>query len=256
MVCVLADTWYLFQKYFRITLRMPMWALFTVVQPLIWLLIFGQLFKSMSSLPGFPPGRYMDFFLPGAVIMTVLFGSSWAGVSLLREINFGTVDKMLVTPVSRIAIVFSRVLHSSATVVLQCAIIVIVAMIFGAPIALNLGTLIFSVLVILFLASGFAAISNGLAILLKREEPLVVLGNMMTLPLMFFSSGMVPKVFMPDWIRAIASVNPIDYAVETMRFLFVGQYSLGSLSLGLGFLFLFAVVTIVWSTEMFMNQGE
>src|SRR3972149_8306144 len=101
----IADTWFLFYKYFRITLRMPMWALFTVVQPLIWLLIFGQLFKSMASLPGFPPGRYMDFFLPGAVIMTVLFGSSWSGVSLLREINFGTVEKMLVTPVSRVSIV-------------------------------------------------------------------------------------------------------------------------------------------------------
>src|SRR3990170_529146 len=112
LIYLIRDTWYLFNKYLRITLRMPMWALFTIVQPLIWLLIFGQLFKNMASLPGFPQGRYMDFFLPGAVIMTVLFGTSWSGVSLLREINFGTVEKMLVTPVSRVSIVMSRVIHT------------------------------------------------------------------------------------------------------------------------------------------------
>ena len=256
MVGAAADTWFLFNKYLRITLRMPMWALFNVIQPLIWLLIFGQLFKSMATLPGFPPGRYMDFFLPGAVIMTVLFGSSWAGVSLLREITFGTVDKMLVTPVSRIAIVMSRVLHSAATVVVQCLIIVAVAMVFGSRIALDPVAILLGVVVIFLLAAGFAALSNGLAIFLKREEPLVVIGNMLTLPLMFFSSAMVPAAFMPEWIKGLAAINPIHYAVETVRMLFAGGYALGPVVLGLGFLSFFALVTVVWSTEMFMNQGE
>jgi ABC-2 type transport system permease protein len=163
---------------------------------------------------------------------------------------------MLVTPVSRIAIVMSRVLHSSATVVIQCMIILGVAMIFGSRISLGVGSLILSFLVIFLLASGFAALSNGIAILLKREEPLVVLGNLMTLPLMFFSSAMVPRGFMPDWIKAIASVNPIDYAVEAVRALFAGGVMQAPVAWGLGFLLFFATVTVVWSTEMFMNQGE
>ena len=196
MVQLASDTWYLFNKYMRITLRMPMWALFTIVQPLIWLLIFGQLFKNMASMPGFPQGRYMDFFLPGAVIMTVLFGTSWSGVSLLREINYGTVEKMLVTPVSRISIVMSRVIHSAVTVIIQCIIILIVALIFGASVAGFKGALL-SLIVVFLLSIGFSGISNGLAIWLKREEPLVIIGNMMTLPLMFLSSAMVPKSFMP-----------------------------------------------------------
>ena len=234
---------------------MPMWALFTIVQPLIWLLIFGQLFKNMASLPGFPAGRYMDFFLPGAVIMTVLFGTSWSGVSLLREINFGTVEKMLVTPVSRIAMVMSRVLHSAFTVIIQCLIIFIIAFIFGVKVSGIIGMLL-SLVVVFLLAVGFSGVSNGLAIWIKREEPLVVMGNMMTLPLMFFSSAMVPKSFMPEWIRIITMVNPIDYAVEAIRAFYGGVVSSESVFIGFVFLILFALVSISWSTEMFINQSE
>ena len=255
MIYLISDTWHLFNKYLRITLRMPMWALFTIVQPLIWLIIFGQLFKNMASLPGFPAGRYMDFFLPGAVIMTVLFGTSWSGVSLLREINFGTVEKMLVTPVSRISIVMSRVIHSAFTVIIQCLIILIVALILGVRVSGFSGILL-SLIVVFLLALGFSGISNGLAIWLKREEPLVVMGNMMTLPLMFFSSAMVPKSFMPEWIRLITMINPIDYAVEAIRVFYGGVISSQSVFAGFAFLFLFALASISWATEMFINQSE
>jgi len=255
LIYLLSDTWFLFNKYVRITLRMPMWALFTIIQPLIWLLIFGQLFKNMASIPGFPSGRYMDFFLPGAVIMTVLFGTSWSGVSLLREINFGTVDKMLVTPVSRVSIVMSRVIHSAFTVIIQCIIILIVALIFGVRLS-GFGGALLSLVVVFLLAAGFSGISNGLAIWIKREEPLVVMGNMMTLPLMFFSSAMVPKNFMPEWIKIITMINPIDYAVEAIRTFYTGAVMSGAVLMEVVFLILFAIAAISWATEMFINQAE
>lgn len=255
MILLLKDTWFLFNKYLRITLRMPMWALFTIVQPLIWLLIFGQLFKNMASLPGFPAGRYMDFFMPGAIIMTVLFGTSWSGVSLLREINFGTVEKMLVTPVSRIAMVMSRVIHAAVTVIFQCLVILIIALIFGVKVSGISGALL-SLFIVFLLSVGFSGISNGLAIWLKREEPLVVIGNMMTLPLMFFSSAMVPKSFMPGWIRVITMINPIDYAVEATRSFYAGVITSEAVLIQIVFLIVFALASVSWATEMFINQGE
>src|SRR3569623_217322 len=148
---MLADTWYLFHKYMKITFRMPMWTLFTLVQPLIWLIIFGQLFRNMTQLPGFPPGSYMVFFVPGVLIITVLFGSSWSGVSLLREIQSGTVDKMLVSPVSRVAFVLRRVLHSTAHVVVQVRIMLTVALALGAERNLIPLYLILSMLVVVLL---------------------------------------------------------------------------------------------------------
>ncbi|HHM06120.1 MAG TPA: ABC transporter permease [Gammaproteobacteria bacterium] len=246
-----ADTWHLFNKYMKITVRMPMWTLFTLVQPLIWLIIFGQLFKNMVQLPGWPAGSYMDFFVPGVLIMTVLFGSSWSGVSLLREIQSGTVDKMLVSPVSRVAIVLSRVLHSTAQVLAQVAVMLLVAALVGAKLNWNPVYLLLAMAVVLLLGLCFAAISNGFAIMLQREEPLVMIGNLMTLPLMFFSTALVPKEFMPAWIQYVATINPINYAVEAVRAVLVGTPDVGAFATPFLVLLVVTAVAVFWAVSAF-----
>ena len=250
---MLADTWYLFAKYMRITIRMPMWSLFTLIQPLIWLVIFGQLFQNMARVPGFPPDTsYIDFFIPGVLIMTVLFGSSWSGVSLLREITAGSVDKMLVSPVSRVAIVLSRILHSAVQVIAQVFVILIVAwLFFGTAMSFNPLYVSMALLIVFLLGIGFAALSNGFAIALQREEPLVMIGNLMTLPLMFFSSAMVPENFMPTWIQYIAMVNPINYAVDAVRAILIGTPDFNVYMTGLLVMFAFAGVTLIWAVRSF-----
>jgi len=248
---MIADTWYLFNKYMKITIRMPMWTLFTLVQPLIWLIIFGQLFKNIAQLPGFPTNNYTDFFVPGVLIMTVLFGSSWSGVSLLREIQSGTVDKMLVSPVSRVAVVLSRVLHSTAQVVIQVLIMLAVAWALGAHLNLNPLYLILSMIIVLLLGLCFAAVSNGFAIALQREEPLVIIGNLMTLPLMFFSTALVPANFMPAWIKYISSINPINYAVEAVRDVLVGTPDLSAYATAALILALFTAAAVWWAVAAF-----
>jgi len=248
---MLADTWYLFNKYMKITIRMPMWTLFTLVQPLIWLVIFGELFKNVSQLPGFPAGTYMDFFVPGVLVMTVLFGSSWSGVSLLRKIQSGTVDKMLVAPVSRIAIVLSRVLHSTAQVIAQVAIMLAVSWALGAHLNLGPIALGLSLLVVVLLGLCFAAVSNGFAIALQREEPLVIIGNLMTLPLMFFSTALVPASFMPDWIKYVTMINPINYAVEAVRAVLVETPDMSAYGQAALILALFTAAALWWAVSAF-----
>jgi len=248
---MLADTWHLFNKYMIITKRMPLWSLFTLIQPLIWLIIFGQLFGHFVETD-----NYMDFIMPGILIMTVLFGSSWSGVSLLREISAGTVDKMLVSPVSRVAIVLSRVLHSAIQVIAQALIILAVAWLMGSTITMNPFYIFLSMLIVLFLGVGFAALSNGFAITLQREEPLVMIGNLMTLPLMFFSSALVPKQFMPDWIEFISIINPITYAVEAVRAVLVGPPDFTIFAKGLVFMLLFAGISLTWAVTAFNSLRE
>ena len=251
-----ADTWHLFGKYMRITMRMPMWTFFTLIQPLIWLVIFGQLFKNMyqASVPS--GGHYMDFLVPGILIMTVLFGSAWSGVSLLRDITAGTVDRMLVSPVSRIAIVLSRVLHSAAQVVIQTLIILVIAWGMGTTVTANPLYVLMVLLIVLLLGIGFASISNGLAILLQREEPLVAIGNLMTLPLMLFSSALMPVTLMPEWIRLVARVNPIDYAVEGVRAMLFVPVDVGSYMLAVAVLLVFAAATLGWAISAFNSLRD
>lgn len=244
------DTWHLFLKYTKITMRMPLWSLFTLIQPLLWLIIFTQLFKNFVQAPP-TGGSYMDFFVPGVLVMTALFGSSWSGVSLLREITAGTVDKMLASPVSRVAIVLSRVMHSAVQVVLQTLIIMLVAWLFGANLNLGPLNLLLAMTSIFLLGVGLAALSNGFAIILQREEPLVMIGNLMTLPLMFLSSAMVPKPFMPDWIEIISLINPITYAVESVRAVLVGAPNTNAYAFGIMIMVLFAGVSLAWAVRAF-----
>lgn len=245
---MLVDTWHLFNKYMRITMRMPMWTLFTLIQPLIWLLIFGQLFKDFVQLGD---QDYMGFMVPGILVMTVLFGSSWSGVSLLREITAGTIDKMLVSPVSRIAIVLSRVLHSSAQVIAQAFVMLLVAWLLGATLNMNPIYLMMAMLIVFLLGVGFAALSNGFAIALQREEPLVMIGNLMTLPLIFFSSALVPEQFMPDWIQLISAVNPISYAVDAIRAVLSTTPDMAVFGQGLLVLTIFAGASLTWAVTAF-----
>lgn len=253
---VISDTWFLLGKYVKMTIRMPMWAFFTVIQPLIWLIIFGQLFQNMARLPGFPSGSYIDFFAPGAIIMTVLFGSSWSGISLLRELNYGVVDKMLVTPISRVSIVLSRVLHSTLTVLLQCIIIIMIAVLMGTHIERGMTGISLTMLVVFLLAICFSGISNGLAIWLKKEEPLVVMGNMLTLPLMFISSAMVPRDYLPVWIKTLSLINPIDYAVNAIRAQFSGQIDIEIFIKDIAILLAFAIIAITTATYLFLRKKE
>ena len=254
MSAAIADTWYLFLKYSRITMRMPMWTLFGLVQPLIWLVIFGQLFSHFARMAGFPAESYLDFLAPGIVVMTVLFGSSWSGVNLLRDITYGTIEKMMVTAVNRPAIVLSRVLHNGVLVVLQVAIVLSVAAVLGAQVRVGFWGLGVLLVTVFGMGLGFASLSNGIALKLRREEPLVVAGNMMTLPLMFFTSAFIPKVFMPGWIAAIASVNPVHYSVEATRTLLTGQRWDADFGLAVGVVATFAAVSLGWSMWLFMRE--
>jgi len=111
-------------------------------------------------------------------------------------------------------------------------------------------------LLIFLLGVGFAALSNGFAITLQREEPLVMIGNLMTLPLMFFSSALVPEAFMPDWIELISLINPITYAVEGVRAVLATPVDLTVFAQGLGIMTLFAAVTLAWAVTAFKSLRD
>ncbi len=253
---LLVDTWYLLEKYLRLSIRMPLWTFFGLIQPLIWLVIFGQLFKHMGELPGFPASSYLEFLTPGILVMTVLFGSSWAGVNLLREINFKIIEKMLVTVVSRESIVLSRVLHSCLILLLQTWIILLVVLIMGVKIPGGFVGFLWCTLIAGLLGMGFSSLSNGLAMLFKKEEPLVVMGNFMTLPVMFLSTAFVPKEFLPSWISVVAMINPVQYAVEAMQMAFGGQSHTANFVTPMTVLLFFTMATFGWTTWLFKRRND
>ena len=102
-----------------------------LVQPMIWLLLFGQLFKRVVELPGFATGSYIDFLTPGVVIMTVLFSSGWAGMTFIDDMDRGVMDRMLSSPVSRGAMMLASMLNQAVTIVVQSVVVVLVGLALG-----------------------------------------------------------------------------------------------------------------------------
>lgn len=250
---LVSDTSVLLHKYITMTWRMPIWTFFGLVQPLLWLIIFGQLFKSLSQLPGFPEADYIHFLVPGVIVMTVLFGSSWSGVSLLRDLTFGIMEKLLVAPISRTSIVMSRLLHAGLTVVIQVVLLVGVSAVLGGGFPRGIG-LLWIWVAVLFLAIGFSAVSNALAMILKREEPLVIMGNMLTLPLLFFSPALVPMDFMPAWMQVVSRFNPATYGVEAVRACYRGEFS-QPFGISMVALSLFMLISVISAVSIF-NQDR
>lgn len=249
IVWAISDTSVLLNKYLTMTWRMPVWTLFGLIQPILWLVIFGQLFRNLSRVPGFPEGDYIEFLTPGVIVMTVLFGSSWSGVSLLRDLSYGVMEKLMVAPVSRASIVVSRLLHTGLTVVIQVFLLVGVAAMLGAGFPKGVG-LFWIWTAILLLAVGFSAVSNAAAMILKKEEPLVVMGNMLTLPLLFFSPALVPIDFMPWWMQSASRLNPVTFGVEAVRACYRADFGTG-FWVDMGVLGLFSLTTVAVAVSIF-----
>lgn len=217
MMTFLSDTYHLTLRHVRTTLRIPIWIVVTLVQPIIWLTLYGQLFRRVVDIPGFESASYIEFLTPGVVIMTAFFGAAWSGMGLIEDLNEGVVDRMLATLVHRGALIAARVMHSSLTVAVQSIIIMVVGLVLGA----NLEGGIIGAIAILLLAgllgAGFAAISSGAALVFRREETLIAVINFFGLPLVFLSTAFMASELMPDWIRFIAQGNPVNWAVNAAR---------------------------------------
>ena len=210
-------SWYMTIRHIRGLIRQPIWVFITLVQPLVWLLLYGALFKRVVEIPGFGGGSYLDFLTPGIVVMSALFSSGWSGMALLEDLDRGVLDRFLVSPVSRISLIAGRLAQGALIVVVQSLILIVLALILGAELAGGpLGMLILIGASIL-LGWSFGSLSNGLALLVRREETLIAAVNLVILPLTFLSTVFMQRSLVPGWIQDVARFNPVDWSVTAGR---------------------------------------
>lgn len=213
----LRDTWYLLWRHIVTTVRIPIWLLVTIVQPMIWLLLYGQLFRRVVEIPGFDSGSYIQFLTPGVVIMTALFGAAWSGMGIISDLNEGIMDRLLATPVRPSAIVTAAVLHAVLTGLIQATIILVMSIVLGARIPGGIGGALLILLMAALLSGGLAFLSNGIALVTRREETLISVANFFGTPLLFLSTAFMAADLMPGWIRAVARFNPVNWAIDASR---------------------------------------
>lgn len=217
MSAVLLNSTQVTGRHVRAFLRQPWYVAVTLVQPVIWLLLFGQLFKSVVEIPGFATSSYIAFLTPGIVVMTALFSSGWSGMGYITDIDRGVLDRFLVSPVSRAAMIGGQLTFQAGMTVLQSLIILGLGLLAGARFPGGLASIAAFLLATTLLGTAFAALSNTLALLLRKEESVIAAVNFLVLPLSFLSSTFMPAQLVPQWIRDVSRYNPVNWAVEVGR---------------------------------------
>jgi ABC-2 type transport system permease protein len=213
----LTDTWYLVGRLVRASLRMPIFVIISIVQPILWLSLFGQLFRSSAA-------NYVQFLAPGISIMTALFGAAYSGMGLIAEIDRGVLDRLLATPVSRGALMTARIVHASLQVVLQAALILIAGVVLGARSQGGPAGVLMVFLAAALLGAAFAAFSSALALLARKPEIVIAVMNFVVLPMTFLSTMLRSADQIPGWIRATSRLNPVNWAVAVARGGFEGRW--------------------------------
>jgi ABC-2 type transport system permease protein len=213
----LRQTWQINLRYLRAFVRQPAWVAIALVQPVIWLLLFGALFKRVVEIPGFEGGSYIEFLTPGVVVMTAVMSAGWNGMGFVEDMHRGVLDRVLVSPVWRGALNAGSLLYAVLTVAGQVLIMIGIALAAGASFENGVGGAAILVLVASLLAGSIAALSNGLALVARERETLIGAVTFVTLPLTFLSATFMQQDLVPGWIRSVARFNPVNWAVEAGR---------------------------------------
>ncbi|WP_238011512.1 ABC transporter permease [Dactylosporangium sp. AC04546] len=201
----------------KVFVRQPAFLLITLIQPAIWLFLFGNLFRRIVELPGFGSGSYLDFLVPGVVVMTAISSSMWSGMGVLEEIDRGTMNRFLSTPVSRGAILTAVVIEQVLSVTIQAVIIVLLGLLAGASLPGGLPGTALLILSAALLGTIFSALSNTVGMLVRQRETIIGLNTLLLLPLTFLSSAFMAPSLMPGWMQALADANPVNWALRTSR---------------------------------------
>src|SRR3984885_8606415 len=179
---LLKDTWLMFQRYLMVFLRNPAWVAIGVIQPLLYLVLFAPLLKSLVHLSGFPAGGAYNVFVPGLLIQLGLFGASGVGFGLIAELRSGVIERLRVTPVSRFALLLGRTLRDILIMVVQALILILLALPFGLSIH-PLGIVLMLALLAL-LGLMMTPVSYALALKMGDEDSFAPLIFTATLPLL------------------------------------------------------------------------
>jgi ABC-2 type transport system permease protein len=209
-------TWWMVVRQARNLQREPVWVVLLVIQPVIWLVLYGQLFSRVSALRG-GTSTYIEFLAPGIVCMNAFFGGSWAGMAMIQDLKRHVVDRFLASPASRLSIVLSQVVRAGLVAVIQALILLAIGYALGVRVHGGaLGWLVVLAAAAL-LSMVFAGISNGIALLVRQEASMIATAQFVSLPLMFLSSILISQRAMPSWMQSAARYNPVDWGVRAAR---------------------------------------
>jgi len=246
-----ADSWFMTVRHLRNLFRQPAWIAISLIQPVVWLLLYGALFRRIVEIPGFGASSYIDFLTPGIVVMTCLFSAGWSGMGLIDDLDRGVVDRFLVSPASRGSLIAGRLIQGAMVGVIQAVIIIVLGLVIGATYPGGLAGLTALTVCAVLLGTAIGALSNGVALLSRREETMIAVSNFVLLPMTFLSSVFMAQALMPQWMQDVAQYNPVNWAVQAGRAALAANADWSIVFSRMGYLAVFTVVCTWLATRAF-----
>ena len=221
------------------------------VQPVLWLVIFGEVMAASRAIPtGNVP--YIDFLAPGILAQSALFSAIFYGITVVWERDLGIVQRYLVSPASRTSLVAGKALAAGLRALTQAGIVYLFAILLGVHVIFDVLRIAGVGLAVILGSAVFAMFSLSIASLIKNRDRVMGFGQLMTMPLFFASSAIYPIALMPTWLQAIAIVNPLTYMVSAIRSLMIlPDLDLQALALDFGVLSMFTVVLLLIATRLY-----
>jgi ABC-2 type transport system permease protein len=208
------------KRYFRSRSRI----VGAVGQPLLFLLALGYGLGSVYKEAG--QGNYLEFLVPGIMVQTVLFSAMFFGAMVIFDRQFGFLKETMVAPVSRLRIMLGGALGGATTALMQGTIVLIISFPLGFRLH-HLSTLPVAILLMALIAVAIACFSSGIGSFVEDMQGFQAINQFLVFPLYFLSGSLYPLTHVPAWLKVIAEVNPISYAVDAMRWSLIGTTRFG-----------------------------
>jgi ABC-2 type transport system permease protein len=231
---MLAEVFWVAGRSLRKLTRNPMVLFFSLMTPMIWLVLFSQMFAKLfaqGAAGGVAlPYDYVAVMLPGVAIMTTIQSASQSGFGMVADIETGFMDKFFVSPIRRSSVLVGKLLADGLRMAAQASLILLIAFVFKVvagwriPFATGLPGATLLVLMTAAFGVAFSGLSNAVALRTKNTEATMMVSFTLTFPLLFLSTAMLPKGLLPGWVQGFSAVNPVSYLANASRDLILTGY--------------------------------
>ncbi len=246
----LRESFVVFRRQLRMNLRNPAWVIIGMLQPVLYLLLFGPLLKDVVKTFGYE--NAYTFFVPGLLVQLGIFGAFFAGFSLIGEWREGVIEAERVTPASRTALLMGRLWRDLLQLLVQAIILVVLGYVMGMNASVQGAVL--GVLLTLLIGGACAASSNALALTTKSEDVMAPVINMVMMPVLLLSGILLPMTIGPKWLLNVSDVIPTRHVVDAVRGLFTGGAG-NELIWGTGWAIVLCALGVWWGTATFRREN-